>query len=182
MTALDMSDRHVVTKDNGVMSPVLADHNEAFQWLLDHQSQSTDWAMKHEGWDIKKLPVPDDRDLELLQARQHWVLTREGPAVGDHVLFSDGVRRRISHHWRDNEGWDGGLQTSDTGSWYLGADYISFSGGLHPCVPYDEFRQMHLAKLRAGRVWFFHHNHQQAHNGVEALVNFRQWFVNRDAN
>lgn len=27
-------------------------HNDAFQWILDHQSQSVDHATTHEGWEI----------------------------------------------------------------------------------------------------------------------------------
>lgn len=33
--------------------------NDAFAWLLKHQGMSTDWAIKHEGWEITD-PVPAD--------------------------------------------------------------------------------------------------------------------------
>lgn len=40
-----------VTRDDEVLATGLT-NNEAFAWILNHQSQSVDWAMKHEGYAI----------------------------------------------------------------------------------------------------------------------------------
>ena len=177
-----MTQRHVVTKDNGVMSPVLGDYNEAWIWLLKNQGFSTDFAMKHNGWAIKELPTPDEKDLRILERRQVQLLERDDsrPQVGDHVLFTDGTRRRVSHVWRNDEGWDGGIQTSNGGSYYMGDGYISMSGGLRGAIPSDQFSRIH--GYRAAKVWFFHLDHHTAHNSVEALVDFRQWYCKQEAN
>ena len=43
-----------VTRDGKRISPLLPDEDTAYQWLLNHQSQSTGWAMRHEGYAIVK--------------------------------------------------------------------------------------------------------------------------------
>ena len=35
--------------------------NAAFAWLLRHQGQSVDWAVRHEGWEITE-PAPDQAE------------------------------------------------------------------------------------------------------------------------
>lgn len=30
-------------------------HNQCFAYILNHQSQSVEWAMRHEGWDIEEF-------------------------------------------------------------------------------------------------------------------------------
>lgn len=42
----------VVTRD-GVGRSEPMSHNECFAFILRHQGQSVDWAMKYEGWDIQ---------------------------------------------------------------------------------------------------------------------------------
>jgi len=42
----------IVTRDGEPVSPLLDDENAAFAWLLRHQSMSTDWAIKYEGYAI----------------------------------------------------------------------------------------------------------------------------------
>ena len=42
---------------NGELQANVADGNEAFRWLLDHQSQSLDWAIFYEGWEVKSHPT-----------------------------------------------------------------------------------------------------------------------------
>lgn len=112
----------------------------------------------------------DQRDRLLLAQRRDALERNEGPRVGDYVDFADGVQRRISHIW--GEGWDRpGAQTSDGGSFYLGDGYVSFSGGLHPLVPFTTLTL--TEERRAGAVWFFHHDYATAHNGIGAVIPFR---------
>ena len=40
--------------------------NDCFAWLLKAQSQSIDWACKHEGWSIEPIP-----ELRVLDGERH---------------------------------------------------------------------------------------------------------------
>lgn len=40
-----------ITRDGKPVAEV-ADSNAAFKWLLQHQGQSVDWAMKYEGYRV----------------------------------------------------------------------------------------------------------------------------------
>jgi hypothetical protein len=121
----------------------------------------------------------DERDLELVRERMATLDARQGPRVGDFVRFADGTLRRISYRWTDDTGWDGGCQTSDGGSYYLGTHGVSMSGSLHPTVPTDSLR---LTDERMdGSVWVFHHDMHRAHNGVDVTVSFRVFECDREA-
>lgn len=108
----------------------------------------------------------DERDHQIVAARLAALDEREGPRVGDFVIFADGVIRRFSHDWDEH-----GLQTSDGGSWYLGDGYISFSGGLHPTIKRDTLTL--AAEHRDAAVWIFHHDMAAAHRGVHVTVPLR---------
>jgi len=43
--------KYKVTRDNKELFS--GTDNECFEWLLNHQSMSTDWAIKHEGYKIE---------------------------------------------------------------------------------------------------------------------------------
>lgn len=107
----------------------------------------------------------DPRDRRILDARKASLDGQPGPRVGDYVVFSDGVTRRISYNWGD------AVQTSDGGSWYLGDGYCSFSGSLYSSVPIASLTQ--LPEERDGSAWFFHHDYPAAHNGVDVEIPFR---------
>lgn len=113
----------------------------------------------------------DDRDQAILAERTAALDAVEEPRVGDFVVFADGVTRRISYHWHDGAGWDGGYQSSDGGSYYLGTGYVSMSGGLYTTVPKETLTL--TDEKRDGSVWFFHHDHHTAHNGVDVMIPFR---------
>lgn len=112
--------------------------------------------------------VPDERDKAMLHQRIRAWNGRSGPRVGDYVRFSDGVLHRFSYHWRDGEGWDGGIQTSKGGSFHFGDGYMSFSGGLDPCIPTETITP--TAETMRGAVWFFHHGYAHAHSAVYARI------------
>jgi hypothetical protein len=73
--------------------------------------------------------------------------------------------------WRDEDDRAFSAQTADGGSFYLGQSYVSFSGslnqGVEPQTLTDTGRRM------LGSVWFFHHDHRMAHNGVDTEIPFR---------
>lgn len=43
----------VVKRDGKVVSPILADEDAAYAWLLHHQGMSVAWALAHEGYSIE---------------------------------------------------------------------------------------------------------------------------------
>lgn len=47
----------VVLRDEEPVSPVLANGDAAFSWLLAHQPFSTDHAIKHEGYSVRALRI-----------------------------------------------------------------------------------------------------------------------------
>lgn len=117
----------------------------------------TDWT--------DKSTMTDPRDLAILAARVEKYNTRPGARVGDYVRFADGVLRRISHHWGDS------VQTSDSGSYYLGNGYVSMSGSLFHSVPIETLTL--TDEELPGWVWIFHHDYPTADGGVSAHPPFR---------
>ena len=126
------------------------------------------------------MQTSDERDVAIVQARMNEMDARQDPRVGDYVRFASGELHRISYHWTDGEGWDGGVQTSEGGSFYLGKGYCDFSGSLHPCVPTDSLSL--TDERKAGAVWIFHHDHHTAHNGVTFAPDFRVYACELNAN
>lgn len=107
------------------------------------------------------MPEFDTKDAEILAQYQASWNDREGPRVGDFVRMVDGELRRFTHEWND------GIQTTwkgQSGSFYLGNGYASYSGGLESAIARSKLRD--TGETREGAFWFFHHNHARAHNGV----------------
>lgn len=122
-------------------------------------------------------PTIDDCDRELIATRSTTLAARTTPQVGDFVDFANGVTRRVSHLWTH---WpDPTIQTSDNGSFYLGSDGCSFSGGLYPGLPAELFTL--TDERREGSAWLFHHDNATAHNGVYFTVPFRVWHCAHEA-
>jgi len=115
----------------------------------------------------------DARDTEILAHRMAQLNEREGPRVGDWVILQgDGDfnerLRRFTHDWGDT------IQTNDpgdSGSFYLGDGYCSYSGALAPGI--DKKSLTNSGQTRLGRVWFFRHNIHEAHNRVNTAAEFR---------
>lgn len=110
----------------------------------------------------------DDRDLEILIDRQAKLSAIKEIKQGDYVRFADGIERRVSHVW-----YDGGIQTSAGGSWYLGEGYMSFSGSLFPIVPAETMRR--TEEKKPGSAWFFHHDYAVRDGGIPVMVNCAVW-------
>lgn len=121
--------------------------------------------------DLAQSKRDDPRNVEIIERRVAKLDAREGPRVGDYVRFADGTLRRCSYHWSDDAGWDGGMQTSDGGSFYLGEGYVSMSGSLYSCVPTDSLKP--TDETRPGSVWIFNHDMHRAHNGFNFEIPFR---------
>lgn len=119
-------------------------------------------------------------NVELLAASVANLDAREGPRVGDFVRFACSTVRRISYHWRDDAGWDGGVQTSDTGSYHLApSGYVSMSGSLFTCVPTESLTL--TDETREGSVWIWDGGFAGAGRAVHYLVPFRVYDCARDA-
>jgi hypothetical protein len=111
------------------------------------------------------VPMFDDRDQEILEEREQEWNKRTGPRVGDWIRFTDGLVLQISHLWDDS------VQYTFGGSFYLGSDYQSYSGGLESGIPRDSLTL--TEETKPAGIWFFHHDRARAHNGVNANVTAR---------
>lgn len=58
-----------VTRDGRPVSPLLANTDEAFGWLLHHQPMSTDWATHYEGYAVERIPVQPWAPAEAVDVR-----------------------------------------------------------------------------------------------------------------
>jgi hypothetical protein len=93
-----------VTRDGRPVSPLLASADEAFGWLLGHQSQSTDWAIRYEGYGVERVPAEPWNEAEAARHRGGAVAVFRHGHVG--VL-----RAEMQTMTRDNcgacalEGW-----------------------------------------------------------------------------
>lgn len=125
-------------------------------------------------------PTFDERDEQIRKLRLELLDRQTGPRCGDWIDFADGVRRRISHVWDWEDGTTPTYQTShEGGGYYLGEGFVAFSGSLYQSVPGDTLTLTN--EKREGRVWFFHHGYQQAHNGVDSVCTFRVYRCSLDA-
>lgn len=52
-----VDDTHRVTRDGKEL--FRGSENECSMYVMDHQGQSTDWAIKYEGWAIEPIPSTD---------------------------------------------------------------------------------------------------------------------------
>jgi hypothetical protein len=107
----------------------------------------------------------DFEDLEILNRRQLLFDKKQGPRVGDFVIFPDGTFHRFTEDWGED------IQTvaAGQGSFYLGDGYMDYSGGLDPAIPKTKLSEV-SGQTRRGWCWFFHHGRAMAHNGVHTTV------------
>jgi hypothetical protein len=119
-------------------------------------------------------PEFDEQDKARLDTLRAEYDQMTGPRVGDYVEMLDGTLRRFTHDWGED------IQTTykwlseenirtygtacDSGSFYFGGSYISFSGSLDRALMKSTLED--TGKTREGAFWFFHHDWAQAHNGV----------------
>lgn len=115
----------------------------------------------------------DERDAQILATRVADRDRRNGPRLGDVVIFANGSRGRFTHNWGD------GMQTTvrrDTaggifgeGSFHLSeGGGMSYSGALDPTIPMARLEDTGEVELR--QCWFFHHGYMRAHSAVQAVI------------
>jgi len=110
-------------------------------------------------------PTFDERDAEILRAREAAFNRVAGPRVGDFLKTPAGYLR-FTYEWEDAiQTTDRPSESGESGSFYLGNGYASYSGSLDSGVPKTEI--VPTSEVKSGRFWFFHHDWQQAHNGVD---------------
>ncbi|WP_028924217.1 hypothetical protein [Pseudonocardia acaciae] len=110
----------------------------------------------------------DARDQVIVATRRALFDARCGPRVGDYVVFTDEVVRRISYIWNDPHE----AQTSDGGSFHLTeSGHLSFSGSLYRSVPLHTLTA--TGAVVDGGAWIFHHDWWTAHNGVNFQIPMR---------
>lgn len=119
----------------------------------------------------------DERNTEILTRRQAFLAAeREAPVVGDVVEMPDGTIARATHVWTFEGGQAESVQTGKGGSFYLGEDYVSFSGSLDPAKPVGQF--VATGRTAEARFWFFDHDIWGAGRGVEVVAEVPVWRLN----
>lgn len=117
-----------------------------------------------------EFDAEDQRLLDLMQIeRKRLDGLTSLPRTGDALVYPDGSTRRVAYSWHD------ALQPTKTYdiSFYLGkGGHMDFSGTLDSPIPNSKFV---LAGHEFVRVWFFHHGHVGAHQGVHCNVEVRRW-------
>lgn len=114
-----------------------------------------------------------ERDFDILTARVKKLNERQGPRIGDFVIFPDGSELRFTYDWSDV---GGGIQTTSPtlkdASFYLSQSGLcDYSGALDSPLPVSTLEEANETRL--GLVWFFSNDSPRAHNGVTAKVPFR---------
>lgn len=67
----------VVVKRDGKPLTLAMTPNEAFAWLLRHQSMSTDWALKHEGYSIEPIAAWDEAKAKTLKGQARGLMRHD---------------------------------------------------------------------------------------------------------
>ena len=71
-TTQPKTEQWVVKRDDKVLTKPMT-QNEAFKWLMDHQSQSTDWAIKHEGYSIVPYAGVGEGEAQMSDEDKKWL-------------------------------------------------------------------------------------------------------------
>lgn len=114
-------------------------------------------------YQINHLVEPDEFDRGIMSVllevwNSHYTHSPDHPRVGDYIITPEGQYVRAAYIWPDQ------TQTCEAGSFHLGIGGASMSGGLDH--GYKTERLVNTGETKEGSFWFFHHRHQQAHNGV----------------
>lgn len=146
----------LVTSPNGHRTWIADDSNHA----LEQHDDAFDGDPGEEvlavakASDTRPSPVAlddraDERDHQNAAAYAAALTDRDGPQVGDFVIFACGTRRRISHLWPDS------AQTSapEEGRWSLNEHGASFSGTLHPPVPLTHLYETGTYDQGSAWIW-----------------------------
>ena len=116
-----------------------------------------------------------DKNDMILHSRLTQYDKIPGPRVGDWIREHNGRMTRITHDWtgyKDNPSMQSG---GEHGRFYLGAGYISYSGGLDAGTKKGDL--IRTNEIKPGAVWFFKDDYHTAHNGIDYMVDFRVYKV-----
>ena len=132
------------------------------------------------------MPNLDERDQAIYDNRQAAFLDRKSESdirQGDFIRFKDGALKRVAHVWKDIEGFEDSVQPTsargNSGSFYIGGGWASFSGALDSSIPFSTFKKTNEF-IPDGYFWFFHHDFAYAHNGVYVFMKTPVWECSAD--
>lgn len=111
-------------------------------------------------------PKFDARDQEIKDQRLKIWDARTGPRVGDFVIMPDGQTLRFAHDWGEDIQTTSRMFHGDSSFYFSGT--CSHSGALDDAIPKTCLSD--TGELRLGPVWFFHHDHASARNGVRTTI------------
>lgn len=112
----------------------------------------------------------DEMDHSIMRSRIEKWAAISGPRVGDFCLMPDGAMQRFAYDHGDRM-----QPSSEPGSFYFGDGFMDYSGGLDSSIMKSEIRDS--GQLMDGLAWFFHHDHQRAHNAVHCMVPCRVFSI-----
>ena len=126
---------------------------------------------------MPKGPVMTEKDREFndklfLELEKGYNLIQT-IRIGDFVLEPGGKCTRVTQVWEYKNGKPESVQVGGTygGSFYLGAGYMSYSGGLDPSI---SVKKLHLTdKTMCGVIWFFNQDRLGEGRGVYYEMDFR---------
>ena len=117
--------------------------------------------------------MSDKTNEDLLTERMELYNNIPGARVGDWIREPTGRMTRATYDWGDDSIMQHGGDMH--GQFYLGAGYISYSGGLDTGIKKASLKLTN--EIKPGKVWFFKRDYAAAHNGIDYMVNFRVYEV-----
>lgn len=129
-----------------------------------------EWLSQDGGHGSADMVVAANQAIHRQLKEDRLTLIAHGkPLVGDVVLWPNGQRRRISHHWGAS------YQTCymNAGSFYASAGWGDFSGGHQPPVFAEFFVQ--TEDMAEEEFWFFSENRAGAGRGIRCMLPCRVW-------
>ena len=98
---------------------------------------------------------------------------KKGVRVGDYITDDKGNYTRVTYIWRNEKDVPLRIQTGgNSGSYYLGKGYISYSGSLDSGYEPQEISKLPVGKKK-GDFWTFKNNLSGADRGISASSDFR---------
>jgi hypothetical protein len=156
-----------VTRDGKPASPILANTDEAFGWLLGHQPMSTDWAIRYEGYAVERIPAEPWTNEETERAQLRYMAAaafRHGHSntfrdADDEELTRDNCGACALAGWGEQAAENGGPRRPAYANW--GRVYVEASRPIparwrtafHAVLNADDNPAHHDALLRSLATW-----------------------------
>lgn len=113
-------------------------------------------------------PTFDARDQEIKDKRLKLWNSRAGPRVGDFVIMPDGQTLRFAHDWGEDIQTTSRTYPTDSSFYFSANGHCSHSGSLDNAILKTQLHE--TTEIREANIWFFHHDHACAHNGVRTTI------------